>query len=765
MSAMQAFADPAKVLTPPEIWDGYDPTAEPLDEEVLKTWEEDGTVYKEVYFNGEELDGKYVRIYGIYSAPKGGSKLPAVLHIHGGGQTVNTRWSKEFAQRGYAFLTFNWGGEWTNRKRYTLWNNYPNGDHKKRHARKVTKPSPRTDAYYLWTQASRRALTYLCTQKEVDSERIGAFGVSMGGTIMWNLAFDDRIKAGCAIYGVGMSTYRYVDPRFAIGHPGHTPSENDLRWRQSMAPEASAPYVKFPMLYMSSTNDHHGNMDRSEQVFAMMSEGVPIARAQTPRYRHHIGADFTETLPQWMDYHLKGKGNWPANPKTSITKATNTVPMFSLIPNQMDQIEKVQIYYALENPFTVNRHWRDAVAVKKGETYRAELPVMNSDEYLFAFANITYKSGVVLSSKLEAVIPEKIGAKVSISKPNRTFYDGEEGLAGWVCSSPGTDPVPGLIKQPLKMVVGPDSKKGFTFDARRTPWTYAPGDPEFRAPKGASLEFEIKSTNGEDFVVKLHKNYQIGGSKTYAAAVKLSGKPGWQKVKLEASDFKEVKNGDILGESINEVNTLELAPGKGGRWQDKEIILRNFRWTGGSYVAHVHSYRNNENLKNVKAVSSDDANNLVDHEAFKSENKSQALIENAKFNSDNDYKLIQGGFKQGVKLWTDRSFVVKEFPQGLKGASYIMTPMVDRSNSEDELITFTMIEDGTVYVAVKQGQNDIAWLAAWKKSDKIVDATNKLLLYSKSFTKGTSVKLGSLKGSGIGAMYSVIITPRKVIEL
>jgi len=372
---------------------------------------------------------------------------------------------------------------------------------------------------------------------------------------------------------------------------------------------------------MSSTNDHHGNMDRSEQVFAMMKEGVPIARAQTPRFRHHIGADFTENLPRWMDYHLKGKGNWPANPETLITKGSNNAPIFSLIPDQIDQIEKVQIYYALENPFAVNRHWRDGVVMKKANSYIAEVPIMNEDEYLFAYANITYKSGVVLSSKLEAIIPAQIGAKATILEPNRTIYYGEEGLAGWVCASPGTDPIPELIEHPLKVTIGPDGKQGFTFDRNRPIWTFAPGDPEYRAPKGASLQFDIKTTTGEDFVVKLHKNYRVSEAKTYSTAVTLSGNKGWQTVTLKANDFKENKKGDLLGESINEVNTLELAPSKGGKWQDKKIIFRNFRWIGGTYVPHVHSYRNNNNLKNIKVISSDDANNLVDHEALKDEKK------------------------------------------------------------------------------------------------------------------------------------------------
>ena len=306
----EAYAEGARAgsiqtMTPPEIWEGYDPRVEPIDEEVLKTWEEDGVAYKEVYFNGEQFDAKYVRIYGIYAAPKGGEDLPALLHIHGGGQTVKADWLKVWTGRGYAALTINWGGKWPNRDKVTQWNDVPNGNHKEREGREITLPTPRRDAYFLWTQASMRAITYLERQPEVNPEKIGAYGISMGGSIMWNIAFDRRIKAGCAIYGAGWNTYTYDETRYSIGLPEHKPSENDLRWRASLAPEASAPYVKFPMLFLSSSNDRHGYMDRAEQSLDLIPEGVPRAWALTPRLRHHIGVDFIHTLPAWMDVHLK----------------------------------------------------------------------------------------------------------------------------------------------------------------------------------------------------------------------------------------------------------------------------------------------------------------------------------------------------------------------------------------------------------------------------------------------------------------------------
>src|SRR5688572_27156784 len=105
-----------EITTPAEVWAGFDPRAEPLEVEVLKEWDEHGAHYREFFFTGMTHEGSKVRVYAVYSAPIGAMKLPAVLHIHGGGQTAYAPWLKHWNNRGYAALTFNWGGRWEGRK-------------------------------------------------------------------------------------------------------------------------------------------------------------------------------------------------------------------------------------------------------------------------------------------------------------------------------------------------------------------------------------------------------------------------------------------------------------------------------------------------------------------------------------------------------------------------------------------------------------------------------------------------------------------------
>jgi len=67
--------------------------------------------------------------------------------------------------------------------------------------------NPKATSHYLWNAVQRRALSYLLAQKEVDPDRIGAKGYSYGGTIMWNLGMDPRVKAIVAYFGIGWINY------------------------------------------------------------------------------------------------------------------------------------------------------------------------------------------------------------------------------------------------------------------------------------------------------------------------------------------------------------------------------------------------------------------------------------------------------------------------------------------------------------------------------------------------------------------------------
>jgi len=94
-----------------ELWADFDPRQAPLEVEVVREWKENGGVYRYVRYLIGSFNGKPARMAAFYGFPEGASgKLPAVMHMHGGGQRAFLEEVRTYVGRGYAALSVNWGG-------------------------------------------------------------------------------------------------------------------------------------------------------------------------------------------------------------------------------------------------------------------------------------------------------------------------------------------------------------------------------------------------------------------------------------------------------------------------------------------------------------------------------------------------------------------------------------------------------------------------------------------------------------------------------
>ena len=163
--------------------------------------------------------------------------LPGLVQIHGGGQYADYRAARLLnAKRGYATISIAWAGRiaapgytvnndvvklfWdgkTDDRNYKLttdWGaldayhapcrNPGNGFAKVQPASWTLDAveSPRNSCWFLCTLAARRALTFLEQQPEVDPDKLGVYGHSMGGKLtVMTAAADSRVKAAAPSCG------------------------------------------------------------------------------------------------------------------------------------------------------------------------------------------------------------------------------------------------------------------------------------------------------------------------------------------------------------------------------------------------------------------------------------------------------------------------------------------------------------------------------------------------------------------------------------
>ena len=538
-----------------ELWANYDPQAEPLEAETIKEWERDGVVCRVVRYCIGTFKGTPATMVGFYAFPKGAAKLPGLLQIHGGGQSANLDGAVADAKRGYACLSLNWGGNKLNFGRNPPEYDGPNTDwgkldathppqrNKSNHFAGPLTPddytldsieSPRNSNWFLVLLAARRGITFLQQQPEVDPEKIGVYGHSMGGKLTTNLAaIDKRVRA--AVPSCGGSGTVLESQTDLPGCVKSSPSALELGC------VSDNPYIdrlNCPILWLSPTNDFHAVIDN----MAVTWREVPDERVRfsiTPHVNHHNAAECSITQHLWFEQHLKGgRGGFsmPASPAISVDlKATDGVPVVTVRPDRARPVNRVDVFYSTD-PHVLTRFWRDGQAVEAGDGWQARCPVMSPDEPFFTFANVTYElpeeyrkiatapgqsntDVFTISSRVVSFLPAALasGGVKATDTPDRLIDDGGRLWQDWYQSNWGHPPLWRAFTRKLK-------------------------DPKWRGSDGAKLMFDIRCEADNQLVVEVETNGWGAVEKgkpavSYNAVKELKGSPDWQTVSVGLDDL------------------------------------------------------------------------------------------------------------------------------------------------------------------------------------------------------------------------------------
>ncbi len=571
------------------LWSDFDPRKEPLDIHVVREWEKDGVLYRYVTFRVGRFKGAEALMAAFYGFPKGGHKLPGLLHLHGGGQRAFLHEVAFYAKNGYACLSINWGGRTMEDSKpddpTTDWGavdptqqNVP-GYFNLQPGEPYIDPfeSPRNNNWYLLTLGARRGLTFLEQQPEVDPERLGVYGHSMGGNLTVYVAgTDDRVKvAAPSVGGSGFRTYPWP---LLPQQKKHLPKGDVGLFRATMGYQSYAPRIEAPLLWLGATNDFHGIMDDTYRTGALMPEGR-VRYAFTPHMNHRFTPEFAVARPLWIDQHLKGTFQFPVTPESKLVLRTGDgVPTFSVTPGASLPIAEVHIYYSVD-PDPQARFWRTTDAVQDGSTWTARLPILSIDQPLFAFANVHY-----LLRKPRAALRDTPTQRLAISSLMRTAAPGDLHRA----EVKATD-APGHLIDDFQhgfrdwYTLSPDNCHHWQY------WTRKITDPKWRGQSGCRLAFDVKVEKANELVVVITNSFfrpYRGKQQDFAAVVKLSGGESWQSVALSPGDFRAVgsherleswSKADLLGFRAYCADGESLLGSKS--WVGAQPLFRNLRWT------------------------------------------------------------------------------------------------------------------------------------------------------------------------------------------
>ncbi len=572
-----------------ELFADFDPRKDPLDTKVVREWERDGIVYRYVTFHIGSFRGIPARMAAFYAFPRGAEKLPGLLHLHGGGQRAFLHEVEFYARRGYTCLSINWGG----REMEGAHEGDPNTDwgavdptqqnvpgyFNLKPGEKYLDPveSPRNNNWYLLTLGARRGLTFLEQQPEVDPDRQGVYGHSMGGNLTVYVAgTDDRIKV--AAPSVGGSGFRSQPWPLLPEQRKQTPNGDVKLFDATLGFESYAPHIKAPLLWLGATNDFHGIMDDTFRTGQLIPhENVRYAFA--PHMNHRFTPEFAVARPLWIDQFLKGSFTFPGTPASKLVLAADDgIPVLQVTPDNSLPIERVQLLYSVD-PHPQARFWRTAEETKVGTGWNARLPILSVEQPLFAFASIYYRI-----PKSESAPQAEPTETLAISSMLHTATPDDLRRAGTLATDTGSSLIDDFSH---------GWRDWYTLSANNPHhWEYSTrrlNDPSWQGQSDQNLTLDVQSRDKNELVIVLTENFfrsYRGKSQEFVAVVKLNGgKP--ETVSLMPGDFSTTtgeqlsswKNVDLLSFRAYFEKDGKLLGSKS--WKGPQPSFHQLRWTTG----------------------------------------------------------------------------------------------------------------------------------------------------------------------------------------
>ena len=586
------LGDGAVPQTHAALWADFDPRAEPLDVEVLQQWEQDGVVLQVLRFRVGVFKGEKAMVAAVYGYPKGQQNLPGLVNIHGGGQYAHHHACLANARRGYATLSIAWAGRIhapgylvTPKEVQLFWNQQLDAPGYKLttdwgaldgyHAPSRSGqdafaalpgaapwtldavPSPRNNAWFLNSMAARRALTFLEQQPEVDGDRLGVYGHSMGGKLtVLTAAADERVRAAAPSCG-GISDIRHKN---ALHH-------------NTLGDLTSLRQITCPILFQSPANDFHGRIDDLPgAVQALRTEDWRITCA--PHHNHQDTPEYEVAAQLWFDQHLQGTFRFPQTPQCALQlRSANGVPTATVEVDTSQSVVSVDVYYSQPRPMDAgakpaddykHRFWRHAQATRKGDVWQVALPLIADDQPLRVYANVRYAlpkpvisagyyyairsaDEFVLSSVLQTVSPAQLqAAEVQVTLRPSAMIERFEG--DW-------------------------QQAWFNYGKGWARSTHKVNDAQWAAPRGAKLALQVSCERPNQLAVI------IDG---HRAAVHLRGGGAWEAIELSPADFNDAAGAALS--SFQGIQQLRLQPVSSAeastpRWQGAPPVFNDLHWS------------------------------------------------------------------------------------------------------------------------------------------------------------------------------------------
>lgn len=222
---------------------------------------------KAIFYEGLPWQGKPTRVFAYYGLPKvpSGTKVPAMVLVHGGGGSAYIPWVRLWVSRGYAAIAMDTcgsisSGGFTEHPRHEQggppgWGGFDQID------------QPLTDQWTYHAVADViLAHSLIRSFPGVDAERTGITGISWGGYLTCIAAsVDHRFMFAAPVYGCGFlgDNSVWLDDFNKMGQA------QSARWLKVWDPSVYLSGAAMPLLWVTGTNDFAYPMDSLQKSYRL----------------------------------------------------------------------------------------------------------------------------------------------------------------------------------------------------------------------------------------------------------------------------------------------------------------------------------------------------------------------------------------------------------------------------------------------------------------------------------------------------------------
>lgn len=504
-----------ELMTPQQIWKGYDPSALPLNTDVLSDRRNGERRVLTAYFSGPTTTDGVVRVFARCFLPAGKKKYPVVVYMPEAGRNADAD-AERLADAGYAVIVPDYAGKRDDSPYYTI---YPKSLAFGNYApeRLTEYPSDlRFNCWNVWAEIGMRALSFAEQLDCADCSRMAVIGEGTASSAAIKAAaVDGRLSCAVTMFSGGIRAEKSDAP-------------DCLAYKVALADAAYAPMVGVPLLMMIASNDADGKADEMSEVFSLIPGQTGSRLSVSERASGYIGFRQRGDVAMWLEKYLCGRGEIPSSPE--LTASSSEHKLYYNIKTDPGCETELFVSRGVDAPALRNWSKTQLIVVGDGE-YIAHADVYDVEEKIYAFVNARSSSGMSVSSPILEKLPAMLGITETPLTNSRLIYDGDMGADDW------SEDASSATEETLCVREGPFGISGVS-SAAGSLCTFKFGDPVFRGREQYLLQIMIYSESEQQVTFTVATASGGGKSGEFSHTETLSPGDNWRKLTLGASDFK-----------------------------------------------------------------------------------------------------------------------------------------------------------------------------------------------------------------------------------